>query len=98
MKLKQFQTITGLVEAAALQAGMAHDRLTLEWCQLLVTRILRFWNQVEAHESLAYEDKVAAQVLMIDEATSSLWHVHKALVRTSRVLKKHQKELKKRGP
>jgi hypothetical protein len=52
------------------------------------------WKQLEAHDALAYEDKVAAQMLILDEATSSLWHLHKALVRTNRTLKAHQQQLK----
>jgi hypothetical protein len=47
---------------------------------------------------MAYEDKVAAQVHVLEEATSSLWHLHKALVRTNRTLKAHQHELKQIKP
>jgi hypothetical protein len=88
------QTVTDLAEAAAVQAEVAHDRLALDWGHLVVSRLLRLWMQVEAHEALAYEDKVAAQVRIMDEATSSLWHLHKALVRTNRTLKAHQQQLK----
>jgi hypothetical protein len=88
------QTVMDLAEAAAVQAGVAHDRLALEWAQLVVTRLLKVWKQLEVHEALAYEDKVAAQMRIMDEATSSLWHLHKSLVRTSRTLKNHQQQLK----
>jgi hypothetical protein len=37
---------------------------------------------------------VAAQVHIVAEATSSLWHLHKALVRANRTLKAHQQQLK----
>jgi hypothetical protein len=59
-----------------------------------VSRLLKIWKQLEVHESLAYEDKIAAQVRIMEEATSSLWHLHKALVRTNRTLKAHQRQLK----
>lgn len=88
------QTVADLAEAVAIQAEVAHDRLTLEWGQVVVTRLLKVWKQLEAHDALAYEDKVAAQVHILDEATSSLWHLHKALVRANRTLKTHQQQLK----
>lgn len=90
--------VADLTEAVAIQAEVAHDRLALEWGHIVVTRLLKVWKQLEAHDALAYEDKVAAQVHILDEATSSLWHLHKALVRTSRTLKAHQQELKQSKP
>jgi uncharacterized coiled-coil protein SlyX len=92
------QTVMDLAEETAVQAEVAHDRLALEWGHIVVSRILKMWKQIEAYESLAYEDKVAAQVRMIDEASSSLWHLHKALVRSSRTLKAHQQRLKRLKP
>jgi len=89
------QTVADLTEAVAIQAEVAHDRLALEWGHVVVTRLLKVWKQLEVPDMLAYEDKVAAQVHILDEATSSLWHLHKALVRTNRTLKAHQQELKK---
>jgi hypothetical protein len=90
--------VADLAEAVAIQAEVAHDRLALEWGHIVVTRLLKVWKQLEAHDGLAYEDKVTAQVRVLDEATSSLWHLHKALVRTSRTLKAHQQELKQSKP
>jgi hypothetical protein len=92
------QAVTELTEAVAVQAEVAHDRLALEWGHVVVTRLLKVWKQLEAPDGLAYEDKVAAQMLIIDEATSSLWHLHRALVRTSRTLKSHQQQLKQLRP
>jgi hypothetical protein len=92
------QTVADLTEAVAVQAEVAHDRLALEWGHIVVTRLLKVWRQLEAVDGLAYEDKVAAQVRIIDEATSSLWHLHKALVRTSKTLKGHQQQLKQLKP
>ena len=88
------QTVADLTEAVAIQAEVAHDRLALEWGHIVVTRLLKVWKQLEAADALAYEDKVAAQVHILDEATSSLWHLHRALVRTGRTLKAHQQRLK----
>jgi hypothetical protein len=86
--------VADLTEAVAIQAEVAHDRLALEWGHIVVTRLLKVWKQLEAHDALAYEDKVVAQVHILDEATSSLWHLHKTLVRTSRTLKAHHQQLK----
>ena len=88
------QTVADLTEAVAIQAEVAHDRLALEWGHIVVTRLLRVWKQLEAPDALAYEDKVAAQVHILNEATSSLWHLHKTLVRANRALKAHQQQLK----
>jgi creatinine amidohydrolase/Fe(II)-dependent formamide hydrolase-like protein len=96
-QLNASQTVANLTEAAAIQAEVAHDRLALEWGHIVVTRLLKVWRQLEAQDALAYEDKVAAQVHVLEEATSSLWHLHKALVRTNRTLKAHQQQLKQTG-
>ena len=88
------QTVADLTEAVAIQAEVDHDRLALEWGHIVVTRLLKVWKQLEAQDVLAYEDKVAAQVHVLEEATSSLWHLHKALVRTNRTLKAHRQQLK----
>jgi hypothetical protein len=92
------QTVADLTEAVAIQAEVANDRLALEWGHIMVTRLLRVWKQLEAQDTMAYEDKVAAQVHVLEEATSSLWHLHKALLRTNRTLKAHQQQLKQIKP
>jgi hypothetical protein len=92
------QTVADLTEAVAIQAEVANDRLALEWGHIMVTRLLRVWKQLEAQDAMAYEDKVAAQVHVLEEATSSLWHLHKALLRTNRTLKAHQQQLKQIKP
>jgi len=51
-------------------------------------------EQIEILETLAYEDKVTAQVRTLEEATSSLWHLHHSLVATRRLLKRHQQSLR----
>ena len=86
--------IAELMEAAALQTELTHHRLALEWGQMVFTHAAQLWNDIEAHETLAYEDKVAAQVHMLDEATSSLWRLHKMLTHTRRVLQQHRRHLR----
>jgi hypothetical protein len=86
-----------LVEAAALQTEITHHRLALEWGQMVFTHAVQLWNDIEAHETLAYEDKVAAQVHMLDEATSSLRRLHKMLANTRRVLQQHRRLLQHQG-
>ena len=88
--------VAALSEAVAVQAEVAHDRLTLEWGQIVLNRLLTLWKRLESVDALAYEDNVAAQVQVLDEATSSLWHLHKSLVRTNRMLKVHHQQLKQR--
>src|SRR4030095_7586802 len=52
------------------------------------------WEQIENLDTLAYEDKVTAQVRTLEEATSSLWHLHHSLVATRRLLDHHQRSLR----
>ena len=88
--------IAELAEAAALQEEVAQDRLALEWGQLLFTRLVRLWDCIEAHETLAYEDKVSAQIRVLDEATTTLWRLHRTLTQTRRLLKRHEQNLRHR--
>src|SRR5215510_14634520 len=64
--------IAALVEATALHTEIAHQRLALEWGQMMLTHVVQLWGQLEALEAMAYEDKVAAQFRMLDETTGSL--------------------------
>ena len=89
--------IADLAEAAAIQQGFAHQHLALEWGQTLFEDLAHTWMAIEAHESFAYEDKVALQVHVLDEAAASLWHLHKAFVGTRRLLKRHQRDLHRAG-
>jgi hypothetical protein len=86
--------IAELVEAAALEAEITQHRLALEWGQLVLTHAVQLWNNIEAYEALAYEDKIAAQVHMLDEAAGSLWHLQKILTQTRRVLQRHRLHLR----
>jgi hypothetical protein len=89
--------IAELREAAALQDEIAHQRLAFEWGQMMFTRVVQLWGYIETCEALAYEDKVAAQVQVLDEATSGLWRLHKMLAYTRRVLQRHRRHLRQQG-
>ena len=90
----QQHAIADLVEAAILQEEFAQRRWALEWGERTFAQLVRIWNHIETHETLAYEDKVSAQIRVLDEATSTLWRLHKALVHTRRLLKQHQRDLR----
>jgi hypothetical protein len=85
--------LTDLARAAVIQDELMQHRLALEWAKTLLERVLRNWMQLETHEGIAYEDKVSTQVNMVDEATETLWHLHKDLGRFSRLLKDHRQQL-----
>jgi len=89
------QAIDELIEGAAIQAELADRRVALEWGQKLFTQLLHTWTALESYEPLAYEDKVAVQMRVLDEATNSLWHLHKKLVQANRMLKTHRKYLRR---
>ena len=87
------QAIDELAEGEAIQAELVGQRVTLEWGQRLFTQLVNTWTVLDTYESLAYEDKVAVQMRVLDEATSSLWHLHKRLLQANRMLKGHRKQL-----
>ena len=60
----------------------------------IIERLRGVWEQIENLDTLAYEDKVTAQVRTLEEATSCLWHLHHSLVATRRLLKRHQRSLR----
>jgi hypothetical protein len=82
-----------LKAAAAIQAEASSQYLLFDWGKMVVERLRGVWEQIETLDTLAYEDKVAAQVRTLEEATSSLWHLHHSLVVTRRRLKRHQQQL-----
>jgi hypothetical protein len=91
-------TIAALTAAPAVQMEAAGQHLHFEWGQVVLQRLHSVWRQLEVYEALAYEDKVAAQVRTLDEATDTLWHLHKALVATRRQLQRHRRDLHRRTP
>jgi hypothetical protein len=83
-----------LTAAAQIQAEASSQRLLFEWGQNMMERLRGVWEHIENLDTLAYEDKVTAQVRTLEEATSSLWHLHHSLVATRRLLKDHQQYLR----
>jgi hypothetical protein len=72
-----------------MQTEATHQRVVFEWGQAIFTELRRVWAQLETEDALAYEDKVAAQVHVLEEATDSLGQLYHAVGRTCRRLKRH---------
>jgi hypothetical protein len=92
-EFKAEQAVDELAEGIAIQAELVSHRMALEWGHKLFTQLLHTWTALEAVESLAYEDKVTVQMRVLDEATGSLWHLHKRLLQANRMVKNHRKYL-----
>jgi hypothetical protein len=89
------QVMAALAEATAIQTEVAHQRLALMWAQMIFDQLLKVWSHIEDHETLAYEDKVGVQVGLLQQASTNLWHFQRELARTCRLLKDHQRQLKR---
>jgi len=95
MRADHLQSVmVALTAAAQIQAEASSQRLLFEWGQNMMERLRGVWEHIESLDTLAYEDKVTAQVRTLEEATSSLWHLHHSLVATRRLLKDHQQYLR----
>jgi hypothetical protein len=68
-------------------------RVIFAWGQLLFTELRRVWAQLDTGEALAYEDKLAAQVHVLEEATASLELLSHTLGRSRRRLKRQLRSL-----
>jgi hypothetical protein len=86
-----------LTAAVATEAEAARPPLLFEGGEIVLARLRRLWPELEGHELLASEDKVTAQVGALDEATASLWHLHKALVAARRQRQRDQRDLQRRA-
>jgi hypothetical protein len=87
------QAIPALTEAASRQEEVAAIQLALAWGRHMTTQLLLLLQQLERDEALAYEDKVAVQLPVLQETTESLWLLHKTLRATCRRLRGHQRDL-----
>jgi putative transposase len=76
-----------------MQTEATRQRVVFEWGQTLFTELRRVWAQLETEEALAYEDKVAAQVHVLEEATASLGQLYHTLGRSCRRLRRHLQSL-----
>ena len=88
------QTIAKLTAAAMLQMEATHQHTVLAWGQTLFTEVAQVWAQLDSAENLAYEDKVAAQVHVLEDTTASLTLLSDNLERTSRRLRRHLQSLR----
>jgi len=87
------QTSAELTTAATMQTEATHQRLVFMWGQVLFTELRRVWAQLDTEEALAYEDKLAAQVHVLEDATASLEQLYHTLGRSCRRLKRHLRSL-----
>jgi hypothetical protein len=87
------QMIAELSTAAVLQTETTHQRIVLAWGQALFAELGRVWAQLDTDEALAYEDKLAAQVHVLEDATASLELLSDALGGTCRRMTQHLQSL-----
>jgi hypothetical protein len=88
------QAIAELTAATTMQTEATHQRMVFAWGQILCTELRRVWTQLESEEALAYEDKLAAQVHVLEEATASLRQLHHTLGRSCRRLTRQLQALR----
>jgi hypothetical protein len=82
-----------LAEATTIQMDIAHQRLDLTWGHIVFALLLEVLSHLENQEALAYEDKVAAQISVLQHGSAHLWHLQRELARTCRLLRNHQRQL-----
>jgi hypothetical protein len=87
------QMIAEMTVAATLQTETTHQRIVLAWGQTLFAEVGRVWAQLDTEDTLAYEDKLAAQVHVLEEATASLELLSDTLEGTCHRLKQHLQSL-----
>jgi hypothetical protein len=68
-------------------------RHALEGGRTLFTWLLGVWRQLEAEDALAYEDKLATQVRLLEEAIPNLAQLYRTLRHTRRQLKRQLRTL-----
>jgi hypothetical protein len=88
------QMAAELSAATTLQTEASHQRVVFAWGQTLFTELARVWGELDTAERLAHEDKVAAQVHVLEDATASLKLLSDALGGTCRRLKRHSQSLR----
>jgi hypothetical protein len=88
------QAIAELTAAATMQTEVTHQRLVFTWGQTLFTELCRVWARLDSEEALSYEDQLAAQVHVPEDATASLGLRYDTLGGTCRRLKRHLQSLR----
>jgi hypothetical protein len=86
--------IAELTTAATLQTETTYQHVVFAWGQTLFTELRRVWAQLDTAEALAYEEKLAAQVHVLDDATTSLGLLYDTLEDTRRRLRRHLQSLR----
>ncbi|HEX9870336.1 MAG TPA: hypothetical protein VGC99_17420 [Candidatus Tectomicrobia bacterium] len=86
--------IAGLFEVDVVQEEFAQQRLALEWGQLAFAEPAPLWDYLQTLEFLEYEDKVQVEVRLLEEATATLWRLHKTLAQTRRLLQQQHQYLR----
>jgi hypothetical protein len=67
MQVDHLQSVmVELTAAATIQAEASGQRLLFEWGQNMMKRLRGVWEQIEILDTLAYEDKVTAQVWTLE--------------------------------
>jgi hypothetical protein len=89
------QAIAELSAAATMQTEATYQRMVFTWGQALFTELRRVWAQLETEEALAYEDKLAAQVHVLEEASAGLGQLYHTVRRTRRRLARHLQSLRR---
>jgi hypothetical protein len=88
------QTSAKLTAAARLQREATHQRVVLAWGQTLFMELGRVWALLDTTENLAYEEKLAGQVNVLEDATASLELMSDTMGSTCRRLKRHLQALR----
>ena len=83
-----------LTAAATLHTETTRQRLLLAWGQALCAEAGRVWAALDAEETLAYEEKLATQVHVLDDAAASLRVLSHRMARTSRRYRRHLRSLR----
>ena len=83
------QTRAMLTAAATLPREAIQRRIVFAWGEVLCIELTRVWGLLDTAERLAYADKLATQVHVLDDASVSLRLLAQTLKRTGRRLQRH---------
>ena len=81
-----------------LQTEANNQRIVFAWGEVLFSEVDRLWAELDTSERLVYEDKLAAQVHVLEDASVSLGLLSQSLRRTSPRLKRHLQSLPRQTP
>jgi hypothetical protein len=87
------QSLARMAASVPTPAEGVLQRHALEGGRTLFTWLLAMWQQLEAEEALAYEDKLTIQVRLLEEAIPDLAQLCNTLGQTRRQLKRQLRVL-----